>query len=193
MNKLIVWLLISFSAIAVSISDAGAHQKSVQPPLPMMPRMKPAVVQIPDGNAAILVAVEVEDSTPSLSDKQKYCLAQNIYFEARSETVQGMEAVALVTLNRVASKSYPSTICEVVWQRKQFSWTHDGKSDTPRERLAWKIAQTVAASVLANYGATDYDFTKGALWYHATYVSPTWHKALTQTAIIGAHIFYGKG
>ena len=198
MKKLLIGILISLGVIALTVTSADAHQKPVQPDLPMMPRMKPA--QIPDGNAApMVVAVAIEKMFPVAVAKvakptnQEYCLAQNVYFEARSETVEGMTAVALVTLNRVASKSYPKTICEVVWQRKQFSWTHDGKSDTPFEKLAWKIAKDVAASVLANYDTTGYDFTDGALWYHATYAKPYWRTTYTQTATIGAHIFYAKG
>ena len=36
------------------------------------------------------------------------CLALNIYFEARSEPIQGQIAIAEVTLNRVASTNYPN-------------------------------------------------------------------------------------
>ena len=75
------------------------------------------------------------------------CLARNIYWEARSEPYHGMVAVAQVTLNRVAHKSFPDDICDVVYQgptraswkdssvyypikhRCQFSWYCDGKSD----------------------------------------------------------------
>ena len=42
------------------------------------------------------------------------CLALNIYFEARDQTVKGQMAVALVTINRVTSKRFPNTICKVV-------------------------------------------------------------------------------
>ena len=34
------------------------------------------------------------------------CLALNIYFEARSEPIEGQIAIAEVTLNRVASANY---------------------------------------------------------------------------------------
>ena len=34
------------------------------------------------------------------------CLALNVYFEARSENIDGQLAVAEVTLNRVADKSF---------------------------------------------------------------------------------------
>ena len=54
-------------------------------------------------------------SNIELSDEVT-CLAQNIYFEARSEPVAGMLAVGHVVLNRVASKRFPNTICKVVRQ-----------------------------------------------------------------------------
>ena len=43
-----------------------------------------------------------------------YCLAQNVYFEAKSEPLAGQYAVADVVLNRVKDTRYPNTICEVV-------------------------------------------------------------------------------
>ena len=62
---------------------------------------------------------------PTVDPKQHNCLALNIYHEARGERVEGQIAVAHVTMNRVNHEKWPSTICEVVYQPKQFSWTHD--------------------------------------------------------------------
>lgn len=180
-------------------------------PLPMLPRMKPlliekSTVQIPNGRAAPLVAVSVRDLSKPLimaemnyTAKQEYCLAANIYFEARSETMDGMIAVGLVTVNRVMSNRYPDTICKVVWQNgktksgrrvAQFSWTLDGKSDTPWNRRAWKVAIVIAEIVLNDYTTAEYDFTNGALWYHADYVKPKWRHNLNHTVTVGRHIFY---
>ena len=61
---------------------------------------------------------------PEVDKEQHKCLALNIYHEARSESMEGQIAVAQVTLNRVAHSEWPSTICEVVSEPKQFSWTH---------------------------------------------------------------------
>jgi spore germination cell wall hydrolase CwlJ-like protein len=49
-------------------------------------------------------------------DKALRCLALNIYHEARSEPRAGQIAVASVTLNRVKSKRFPGTVCDVVMQ-----------------------------------------------------------------------------
>ena len=70
------------------------------------------------------------------------CLALNLYFEARDQDKEGQIAVGLVTINRVLSKHYPNSICDVVWQQNknkkgnliaQFSWTLDGMHDSPLE------------------------------------------------------------
>ena len=78
-------------------------------------------------------------------DDDRIALACNVYWEARSETVEGMMAVVAVTLNRVGSWRYPNTVREVVWQRKQFSWTHDGKVDRPKNRPSWKQALQISS------------------------------------------------
>ena len=41
-----------------------------------------------------------------------FCLALNVYFEARSEDLASQYAVAEVTLNRVASPDFPDDVCE---------------------------------------------------------------------------------
>lgn len=124
------------------------------------------------------------------------CLAQNIYFEARSEPVDGMLAVGHVVLNRVASKRFPGSICKVVRQggeqrrhRCQFSWWCDGRSDHPHDKAAWNAARVIAWFV--HNGQTK-DPTGGALWYHADYVNPYWRDAFTEGPQIGRHIFYSK-
>ena len=59
--------------------------------------------------------VEGELYTES-SHPELYCLAKNIYFEAKSEPIAGQYAVADVVLNRVKDSRFPNTICEVVYE-----------------------------------------------------------------------------
>src|SRR5210317_144981 len=80
-----------------------------------------------------LPAVAAQEQFENVAKDDMYCLQQNIYFEARNQSINGQIAVAWVTLHRVDDPRYPNTICEVVWQRKQFSWTHDGKSGKPNK------------------------------------------------------------
>ena len=152
----------------------------------------------------------------ALIEEEVRCLAENIYFEARNESVMGQIAVAYVTLNRVFAKKHPNTICDVVKQgeykeswktratkdpndaifvpvkdRCQFSWYCDGKSDKILDLVAWKSAVNVAAMVTVEYGSERHsDPTGGALWYHADYVQSKFHSKLVYTTKIGAHIFY---
>ncbi|MGJ3261016.1 MAG: cell wall hydrolase [Rhodospirillales bacterium] len=126
--------------------------------------------------------------------EQLRCLALNVYWEARSESIPGQVAVAAVTLNRVQSPRFPANVCDVVRQggevrrhRCQFSWWCDGKKDDPLDDDAWRRATTLARLVSA--GVVD-DPTGGALWYHADYVTPHWATAKEKITKIGRHIFY---
>lgn len=126
------------------------------------------------------------------NDDQFQCLAKNIYFEARDQSELGQRAVAWVTLNRVQSVKYPNSICDVVWQDNQFSWTSDGKSDVPKNKQAWDESIKVALSVYYRYHnqSTFRDPTDGATMFHATYVKPYWRKHFERTVKIDNHIFY---
>lgn len=123
---------------------------------------------------------------------QAKCLATNIYFEARGESKLGQKAVAWVTLNRVDDPNYPDTICDVVWDRKQFSWTHDGKSDVPKDKDAWLQAQLTAIQVLIDQQLNNDDPTDGSTMFHAVTVKPYWRKQYEMTSRIDNHVFYRK-
>ena len=120
------------------------------------------------------------------------CMAMAIFFEARSEPVHGQIAVGNVIMNRVESPKFPNTVCEVVWQRKQFSFTHDGKSDNIykhkniRDVYAAKSAINYAEAIIEGYGRLDLTSTH----YHTTYVNPYWNKGMQVEDVIGSHIFY---
>lgn len=144
---------------------------------------------------SFLVAFAMAPSVFALT-KEERCLALNVYFEARGEPVEGQLAVAMVTMNRVTSKQYPNTVCGVVWQRRQFSWTHDGKSDRPRNREAWALAKKISKFVLNKYGSLKelsngaLDLTNGALHYYAPdLANPRWAKHKEVTRRIGGHLF----
>jgi hypothetical protein len=121
------------------------------------------------------------------------CLTAAIYYEARSQTLDGQRAVAQVVLNRVRDPAFPASVCGVVYQGSnrttgcQFSFTCDGSLDRPREPLAWARASVIAADAL---GGAVYAPVGSATFYHANYVSPWWASSMTQVATIGAHIFY---
>lgn len=121
-------------------------------------------------------------------DSEEMCLVKAIYFEARSETIEGQLAVAEVILNRTASGLYPTTICGVVTQPAQFSFIRGGRFPIPDTRSeGWRKALAIA-DIAINGRAKK--VAPNVLWYHATYVAPSWGRRLTRVARIGTHIFY---
>ncbi|TPW25937.1 cell wall hydrolase [Pararhizobium mangrovi] len=125
---------------------------------------------------------------------EQRCLASAVYFESRGEPVKGQAAVAQVVLNRVRNPSYPSTICDVVYQheswrnRCQFSFACDGKREDIHSPSHWRIAKKVAMAVTA--GKIWLKAVGSSTHYHATYVHPRWASAMRRVDKIGAHIFY---
>jgi len=123
------------------------------------------------------------------NESEQYCLAQNIFWEARGESRIGQEAVAWVTLNRVLDPRWPGTVCRVVWQSRQFSWTHERTSHQPPPSAAWDRAQSIAARVSVSYDR-QLDPTEGSVMFHANWVRPSWSTGFDRVVQIGAHIFY---
>jgi spore germination cell wall hydrolase CwlJ-like protein len=131
---------------------------------------------------------------PKDATRQMRCLAEAIYFEARSEPEAGQAAVAQVVLNRVRSGIFPTDVCGVVYQDAkhpfacQFSFACEGKSLRIEEPGAWATATRIAEDVVrgASYDAKLVD----AVNYHANYVYPFWASSLRRTERIGAHLFY---
>lgn len=122
------------------------------------------------------------------------CLALNLYKEARGEPQIGILAVAHVTLNRVKSSKFPSSVCDVVYQKNrracQFSWVCMKKIRLKRpNEITYERLKKIAEHVYFNKDKIT-DVTNGALYYHAEYVKPLWRKKLNKTKKIGKHIFY---
>lgn len=126
--------------------------------------------------------------------KAEKCLANAVYFEARSEPVRGQIAVAQVVMNRVFSGYYPDNVCGVVYQNAhrhlacQFTFACDGIADVVNDPESWDRAKRIARETL-----------DGKLWlpeiaksthYHASYVRPYWVRAMKKHSKIGLHHFY---
>ena len=131
---------------------------------------------------------------PDSMESEQRCLAEAVYFEARSEPEEGQAAVAQVVLNRVKSGLYPSSVCGVVYQNRhrfmgcQFSFACEGKSLRITDAASWRVATQIASAVIE--GRTYLSEVGNATHYHAAYVKPGWSRRLKKMDVIGRHIFY---
>jgi N-acetylmuramoyl-L-alanine amidase len=135
-----------------------------------------------------LYALVDKFATDAPLDEQTNCLATAVYFESRGESVEGQLAVARVVMNRAGSGRYPPDWCSVVKQPWQFSFVRNGQfpqADTGSD--AWRKAEAIAQLAAANVVPS---VDTSVLWYHATYVAPSWGRRLSRVEKIGAHIFY---
>ena len=122
------------------------------------------------------------------------CLTAAVYYEARSEPIDGQRAVAQVVLNRVRDRAFPASVCGVVYQRSagtcQFSFVCDGSIGHPVDDRAWRVAQAVASAAL---GGSVYASIGAATHYHTTAILPWWAASLARIGTVGSHIFYRWG
>jgi spore germination cell wall hydrolase CwlJ-like protein len=210
-------LAISASCVPLHAADAPTSARhAATSPLPALPA-NPALPPLPEPmllqpvtptdaaaiNAAIPISTAPNPRADSVVlraatawDQQRslQCLAEAIYYEARSEPEDGQRAVAQVVLNRVRSPAYPGSVCGVVYQGPmragggcQFTFTCDGSLGAAPAGPSWDRARRIAAAALAG---SVYAPVGLATHYHTQQVVPTWAFRLVKAAVIGSHSFY---
>lgn len=126
-------------------------------------------------------------------ERAHYCLTAALYYEAASESDDGMRGVAQVVLNRVRHPSFPNSVCGVVFQGSeragscQFSFACDGAMARAPNRAGWLRASRIASAAL---GGVIFPSVGLATHYHTQAIWPRWGKSLVMTNIVGAHIFH---
>lgn len=149
------------------------------------------------------ISLNVVPIPVNFTDEDVDCLARNIYFEAKNQSLVGQLAIGIVTLKRVEDRRFPNTICGVVQHTNHtlangfpirnkchFSWYCDGRSDHPDDEKAFQQALNIASALLSPESKII-DFTHGADHYHADYIKPPhWTASMIKVARIDNHIFY---
>ena len=170
-NKLLVTLLVMVLLVVAAAEEAWADEQVY-------------VSQFLERNAVGAELSEIE------------CLALNIYHEARGESLIGQQYVAQVTMNRVRSNRFiADTVCEVVFQRRQFSWTHDGLPDWALDDDAWYLAYMIAIDFYHLKEKVSDDYADGYLWYynpHKVRKDPVWAEGKLVRKV-GNHLFLYRG
>jgi spore germination cell wall hydrolase CwlJ-like protein len=139
-----------------------------------------------------------QQASVELSERELFCLVQNVYFESQDQPEIGQAAVAYVTLKRLKHPAYPKSVCEVVWQKNwdpkkrkwvaAFSWTLDGKSDRMTNMRAIERAADVFIAALRR---KVLDVTRGRVvnFHNPDLASPTWAKKAIWSVRVGDHVF----
>jgi N-acetylmuramoyl-L-alanine amidase len=162
------------------------------PLLPKAEPEQPAVDPEAEANAQIDRKASLAEKVAELrgsdpGSREMECLAVGIYFEAKSESLDGQLAVGHVIANRAESRGrFPSSYCGVLFQRGQFSFVR-GKSypSVARSSRQWQNAVAIAKIVDQELHASP---VPNALFFHARYVSPGWR--MKRVGSVGNHIFY---
>ncbi|MFO1261647.1 MAG: cell wall hydrolase [Sphingomonadaceae bacterium] len=140
----------------------------------------------PEKSYNTLSAMVADTDVSAPLDEQARCLASAVFYESRSETLEGQLAVARVIINRAKSERFRPTLCGVVAQPGQFSFVRGGVVPQPNvDHPQWKRA--VAISHIALNDGWD-SAAEGALYFHARRVKTAW--ARPRAAVIDNHIFY---
>ena len=154
----------------------------------------------PSSDAAAVVIYERTSPYPhyfaDLKAKDRQCLAEAIYYEARGEPVAGQISVAQVVLNRTLAGSWPRTVCEVTHQgvengeKCQFSYACQRRMLTAPFGDAWDNALGLAGEILQ--GGAWLEEMLDATHFHRSDLKPVWRLSLVEVGRFGRHTFYNS-
>ena len=167
---------------ALALSPAIADGRDATAPLrPAPPLLRPAPAFLAQPRSR-------DDATRAAA-----CLTAAVYYEARSEPLDGQRAVAQVVLNRVRDRAFPHSVCGVVFQGSQrrtgcqFSFTCDGSFTRRPVHLGWGAARRAARRALAGHVFAD---VGRATHYHTDWMVPYWRDTLVKVGRVRSHLFY---
>ncbi|MGL5014436.1 MAG: cell wall hydrolase [Bacteroidales bacterium] len=127
------------------------------------------------------------------------CLLRAVWHESRGEKFKGKLWTAKTILNRTRSERFPQSICKVVYQKYQFSFTHQIPMNKQYVRPKTELEkQTFRQVELASFisiwaDRLGIDFTDNSKYYHTTRIKPRWnYNKLEKVQTVGSHVFYKR-
>lgn len=136
----------------------------------------------------LLVFLWSSQAFPKASPEDVKCLTDNIYWEAQGESLAGMVWVAQSVMTRVKDPRWPNTICKVIYQPSQYSWTLE-----PTGPILWPNEYNDAREIAEGFLLDPYPLKAIPVtnylrcdWRHKV----DWWKSMTFKGRIGAHCFY---
>ncbi|WP_034639612.1 cell wall hydrolase [Chitinilyticum aquatile] len=183
-------LLLMLAGVMTAASASFSYRWQPRPQVQASAVLASAVTAAP---ASAPASAPESEPQPLLSQQDRDLLVLNVFNEARGDTPEGMRAVLAVTMARVESACFPDTVQEVIYQPRQFSWTH--QRGTARTLAA---AEAREPRALARVEEVVDDFIEdGApageeLLYHARTVNPVWASSsqLRRSKVMAYHVFY---
>lgn len=192
------------AAMAIALTVPGLAQNN---PGDVVFESTPVVQPIPSADNGLQTAEGQDDSVESATDQRSdatslaamvrdyaasgavdaehRCLAIGIYFESRSEPLEGQLAVAEVILNRAQSGRFADSVCGVLTQPRQFSFVRGGNLPTPRDSEQWRTAVGVARVAMTEQWESS---VSNAMFFHASRINPGWNRQ--RLGRLGNHVFY---
>jgi spore germination cell wall hydrolase CwlJ-like protein len=150
--------------------------------------------------SSILHGPPIELRENIVANNNEYrCLVRNLYHEARGEDLIGQSYAVKTVLNRVRDSKHPHSICKVIYQKNQFSWTTQipkNKQKVPQETTTEKELLKkleVLSTAVIFLDRLGVDFTQGSQYYHHIKIKPKWdYIKLEKTKVVGNHQFYRR-
>jgi spore germination cell wall hydrolase CwlJ-like protein len=133
----------------------------------------------------ILAGCAAPDRSGRVSSKNVDCLARAMYFESNRSSRDGMVAVGSVVMNRVASDDFPSDVCSVVAQPRQFA---PGVMTRQMSGNSELLARDTATAVLQG---ERHPLTGKARFFHAQYYVANYNN-IHYVVSTGGNAFYEK-
>lgn len=103
---------------------------------------------------------------PPIEYRQLYCLAQNIFWEAGTESKEAQILLAKATINRVKDTRFPNSLCGVISQKRAMSWyaqrMRNGKFKR-HYKIDKKYLRLADDVLIGRYGSLDINYTN---WYN---------------------------
>lgn len=179
-------LMVTVSTMGISVNTSAEQLEKDKGPCAGISKDIVENLQQAFGEASQPMAEDIvlENPYAPYTPEEAYLLGKIAMAEAEGEDTIGKAMVICTVLNRVQSAKFPDTIKEVIYQKGQFQPLDDGRwNEVEPDDDCWEAFYMVVH--------TGEDFSKGALYFEATYNMNDWHKDNCEFLFQhGKHYFY---
>lgn len=138
----------------------------------------------------LLLALFIPLSSYAVTTEDLKCLTDNIYYESRGEPIIGQALVGYSVINRMKDERWKNTICGVVYERKQYSWTLS-PSHQITDLKAYTEIQDLAFTLLDNVEHKEATGVNHYLRCDVRWkIKNRWWQSMEFLGAVGNHCFY---